>query len=116
MTYGVVSGLPVSASRVPSAEADMVSTLVSDTALACWVTCVAEVSALAGASCDALADGTNHRAPRRVPAAVAVSSGRRTDDTEYRSPCDAGELAVWGDVSERRGSQESHGRFPPYAP
>ncbi|KAB1147801.1 hypothetical protein F7R91_12040 [Streptomyces luteolifulvus] len=47
---------------------------------------------------------------------MAVSNGRRADDTEYRTPCDAGELAVWGDVSERRGSRESHGSIGPYAP
>ncbi|MYQ63988.1 hypothetical protein GTY92_10890 [Streptomyces sp. SID4950] len=47
---------------------------------------------------------------------MAVSNGRRADDTEYRSPCGAGELAVWGDVSERRGSRESHGCDGPYSP
>ncbi|MQL62077.1 hypothetical protein F6Q10_05445 [Streptomyces vinaceus] len=40
---------------------------------------------------------------------MAVSNGRSADDTEYRSPCGAGELAVWADGSEPRGSQESHG-------
>ncbi|EFL34504.1 conserved hypothetical protein [Streptomyces viridochromogenes DSM 40736] len=47
---------------------------------------------------------------------MVVSNGRRADDTEYRSPCGAGELAVWGDVSESRGSQESHGSLWPYPP
>ncbi|MYX46865.1 hypothetical protein GTW59_38405 [Streptomyces sp. SID89] len=42
---------------------------------------------------------------------MAVSNVRRADDTEYRSPCGAGELAVWADGSESRGSRESHG-FP----
>ncbi|QMV09209.1 hypothetical protein GJU35_28565 [Streptomyces lincolnensis] len=47
---------------------------------------------------------------------MAVSNERRADDTEYRSPCGAGELAVWGDVSERRGSRESHGSVGSYSP
>ncbi|QOV42626.1 hypothetical protein IPT68_22785 [Streptomyces chromofuscus] len=47
---------------------------------------------------------------------MAVSSGRRADDTEYRSPCESGELAVWGDASESRGSWESRGGPGPYAP
>ena len=91
----------------------------SETARACAVTCevgAVDEAVLAGSSPVALAEGTNHRAHRTVPAAVAVSNGRRADDTEYRSPCGAGELAVWGDVSERRGSQESHGSPGPYAP
>ncbi|RSR97833.1 hypothetical protein EF917_21715 [Streptomyces sp. WAC00469] len=40
---------------------------------------------------------------------MAVSNVRRADDTEDRSPCGAGELAVQGDGSERLGSRESHG-------
>ena len=75
-----------------------------------------ETASLTGESDVAFADGTNHRAPSRDAAAVAVSNGRRADDTEYRSPCDVGELAVWGDVSESRGSRESHGRAWTYAP
>lgn len=66
---------------------------VLDTTLACSVTCgdgLAEGVPPAGRSEVALADGTNHRAHSRVPAAVAVSNGRRADDTEYRSPCGAG--------------------------
>ncbi|MBL3665872.1 hypothetical protein JL475_07630 [Streptomyces sp. M2CJ-2] len=66
---------------------------VLDTTLACSVTCgdgLAEGVPPAGMSEVALADGTNHRAHNRVPAAVAVSNGRRADDTEYRSPCGAG--------------------------
>src|SRR5690606_37342944 len=109
----------VSASRAPSAERSKDALVAPDATLACSVTCgegVAGVRPPEGASDVALADGTNQRAHSSVPAAVAVSNGRRADDTEYRSPCDAGELAVWCDVSEQRGSQESHGRRAPYAP
>jgi hypothetical protein len=54
------------------------------TALVVVVVVVAEVDAETlgvGSSWVALADGTNHRAPRRVPAAVAVSNERRAADT-----------------------------------
>lgn len=80
--YGVVSKLPVSASRVPL---PVVSPELSDAARACWVVCAvegAEGSVLAGSSPVAFAEGTNHRAPSRAPAAVAVSSDRRAVDDD----------------------------------
>ncbi|PAN01323.1 hypothetical protein CJI59_12280 [Streptomyces sp. Alain-F2R5] len=112
----MLSKLPVSARRAVSSP---VVAVPVDAALACAVTCgdgLAAADASTGVSGVAFADGTNHRAHSRPPAAAAVSNGRRADDTEYRSPCGAGELAVWADVSESRGSQESHGRGRPYAP
>ncbi len=122
MTYGVVSKAPMWASSVSSAavSADRVVDAVTRSGL-----CDLRGLRRGGGGCRLSRRGVLRgvRGPgrttareSRVPAAVAVSSGRRADDTEYRSPCDAGELAVWGDVSERRGSQESHGRFRSYAP
>ncbi|GHK00667.1 hypothetical protein SY2F82_24640 [Streptomyces sp. Y2F8-2] len=80
------------------------------------------IRGLSGVFWVAFADGTNHRAPSRVPAAVAVSNvrravddDRRAADTKFRSPWGAYELAVWSDASERRGSWESRGLSGPYA-
>ncbi|GHH77608.1 hypothetical protein GCM10018793_26090 [Streptomyces sulfonofaciens] len=82
---------------------------------------------MAGAACGApaagarapavaCAVGTNHRAPSTTAAAVAVNKERRAADTEYRSPCGAGELTVLTDANERGGSQESHGGIESYPP
>src|SRR5690606_29473160 len=99
----------VSASRAPSAERSKDALVAPDATLACSVTCgdgTAVVRPPPGASDVALADGTNQRAHSSVPAAVAVSNGRRADDTEYRSPCNAGRSG------ERRGGEDCRGRGP----
>ena len=107
-TYGVVSKLPVSASSEdwaaesePSATGSAVE--VSAPARVIVVVDVHASSSAVNLSAVALADGTNHRAPSRAPAAVAVSNDRRAADTEYRSPCGTGECAVWADVNEGAG-------------
>ena len=54
--------------------------------------------------------------PAGCPRRWRSATDGRADDTEYRSPCGAGELAVWTDANERRGSWESRGSCEPYAP
>src|SRR5262249_25491747 len=84
---------------------------------------VAGTSWCTGCGGVARALGTNHRAARTVPAAVAgsndrraVDDDRRTADTKDRSPCSAGEMAVGVDASESPGSRESRGTCGSYAP
>ncbi len=82
--YGVVSVDPVSASRVPADAADASARDSAEASAACAL-CVRTAASTAARPCCspvAPAEGTNHRAPSRDPAAVAVSSERRADDTE----------------------------------
>lgn len=62
------------------------------------------------------ADGTNHSAQSSIPAAMAVSSGRRAMDTMLRSPLRKPGIDGYFDANERSGSREIGGPSALYAP